>query len=155
MELVIPIACRKWIMNDLFDLNRFVDAQNHIYDSVVSELKNGEKRGHWMWYIFPQVKGLGSTSTSVRFAISSKNEAISYLNHPILGERLKQCTELVLNINGRTSEQIFHYPDTLKFRSCMTLFDVASESDGIFKDAIQKYFGGSADQRTIDILNSA
>lgn len=142
-------------MDDLFDLNRFIDAQNHIYDSVVDELRNGEKQGEWMWYIFPQIKGLGVTSTSVRYAISSKNEAIAYLNHPILGERLRQCTELVLNISGRTSEQIFDYTDTLKFRSCMTLFDIVSERDGIFRDALQKYFGGSPDQRTIDILSNA
>lgn len=142
-------------MSDPFELNRFIDAQDHIYDSVVSELKNGDKRGHWMWYVFPQVKGLGSTPTSVRFAISSIDEARAYLNHPILGERLKQCTQLVLSINGRTSAQIFHYPDTLKFRSCMTLFDVASESSGIFNDALKKYFDGSTDQRTIDILNNA
>jgi uncharacterized protein (DUF1810 family) len=142
-------------MNDLFDLSRFVDVQHPIYDSVVSELRNGEKRGHWMWYIFPQVKGLGVTSTSVRYAISSKDEAIAYLGHPILGGRLKYCTELVLGINDRTAAQIFHYPDTLKFCSCMTLFDVASGSDGIFKDALQKYFDGRSDQRTIDILSNA
>lgn len=94
-------------MNDFFNLNRFVVAQSHVYDSVVSELKNGEKQGCWMWYIFPQVKGLGLTSTSVQFAISSKDEAIAYLNHPLLGERLRQCTKLVLDINGRTSEQYF------------------------------------------------
>ena len=135
-------------MNDKFHLNRFLVAQDCIYDSVISELKSGEKHGHWMWYIFPQINGLGSTEMPMQFAISSDEEALAYLDHPILGERLKQCAEIVLNINERTAEQIFRYPDALKFCSCMTLFDVVSGDNELFQQAINKFFDGVSDQRT-------
>lgn len=139
-------------MKDTYNLNRFIMAQDSVYESVINELESGMKQGCWMWYIFPQVLGLGFTTTSIEFSISSKEEANAYLQHPILGERLKQCTSLVLNIEGRSAEQIFHHPDYLKFRSSMTLFDYSSNEKNIFFDAIAKYFGGESDSRTLVLL---
>jgi len=141
-------------MNDIYNLTRFVDAQNHEYESVVQELQNGMKRGHWMWYIFPQIAGLGMSSTSQMYAIKSIDEAKAYYAHPILGSRLQECTQLVMNVKGRTSKEIFGYIDNLKFRSCMTLFDCASD-DGLFRDALDNYFDGEADQLTLNILKAA
>lgn len=142
-------------MNDIYNLSRFQKAQDSIYKSVISELNQGEKHGCWMWYIFPQVKGLGDTSTSIYYSISSKEEAIAYLAHPVLGERIKECTQLVLNIEGRSAYQIFHNPDCLKFRSSITLFDCISGDENVFRKAINKYFSGIPDPRTIDILEIA
>lgn len=141
-------------MSDIHNLTRFVDAQKGVYDSVVQELRNGMKRGHWMWYIFPQIAGLGMTATSQMYAIESIDEAKAYYAHPILGSRLQECTQLVTNVKGRTAKEIFGYIDNLKFRSCMTLFGCAS-GEGVFRDALDKYFDGEADQLTLDILKAA
>ena len=141
-------------MSDIHNLTRFVDAQKGVYDSVVQELRNGMKRGHWMWYIFPQIAGLGMTATSQMYAIESIDEAKAYYAHPILGSRLQECTQLVMNVKGRTAKEIFGYIDNLKFRSCMTLFGCASD-EGVFRDALDKYFDGEADQLTLDILKAA
>lgn len=139
-------------MNDIYDLQRFIQAQENDYKSVLTELKRGYKSGHWMWYIFPQIKGLGISATAKMYAISSKEEARAYSNHPILGLRLRECTQLVLNVEGRSAEEIFDYPDFLKFRSCMTLFEQFATDQNIFHDAILKYFDGKPDQLTLEIL---
>ena len=109
-------------MNDPYDLQRFVDAQDPAFEQVCAELHAGRKRSHWMWFIFPQLKGLGHSETARKFAISSRQEAEAYLQHPILGPRLRRCTQLVTEVEGRSIEQIFGYPDDLKFHSSMTLF---------------------------------
>src|SRR5271166_3919505 len=112
--------------NDSHDLNRFVLAQSRVYDQVLSELRAGAKTSHWMWFIFPQIRGLGRSPTSMQYAISSREEARAYLQHPVLGSRLKDCTRLVLLVEGRSVEEIFGSPDDMKFRSSMTLFSQVS-----------------------------
>jgi uncharacterized protein (DUF1810 family) len=140
-------------MDDPYNLERFVDAQDAIYDQVRSELKEGHKRSHWMWFVFPQIEGLGHSSLARKFAVSSIEEARAYLQHPILGARLIECTELVIHTAGRRVEQIFGYPDDLKFRSSMTLFAHAATDNQIFADAIRKCFGGEYDRLTLERLN--
>jgi uncharacterized protein (DUF1810 family) len=118
----------------------------------VNELRAGKKASHWIWFIFPQIKGLGHSAMAQQFAIGSLDEAKTYLQHPTLGLRLRTCTQLVLDVNGRSAEEIFGYPDHLKFRSCMTLFLTAALDNSIFNDALLKYFDGKPDQLTLDIL---
>lgn len=140
-------------MPDPFQLQRFVDAQNLVYDEVRAELRQGKKRSHWMWFVFPQIKGLGHSALAVMFAISGRQEAQAYLKHPILGPRLRECTQLVVAVEGRTIHDIFGSPDDLKFRSCMTLFAaVAAPEERLFADALQNYFGGEADRLTEEAL---
>jgi uncharacterized protein (DUF1810 family) len=139
-------------VGDRYDLQRFVDAQDEVFGQVCTELREGRKRGHWMWFIFPQIRGLGYSSMSVKYAISSRQEAIAYLKHPLLGARMRQCTQLVNLVEGRSVSQIFGSPDDLKFRSSMTLFASATAQNQIFKDALQKYFDGAPDQATLDRL---
>jgi len=139
-------------MSDAYDLQRFVAAQDEVYTTVLGELRAGEKGGHWMWYIFPQIAGLGQSAMAKKYAITSQDEAKAYLGHPVLGPRLRECTEIVLNVDGRSAEQIFHYPDNLKFRSSMTLFSEAAAENSIFHEALGKYFEGRPDQSTLDIL---
>jgi uncharacterized protein (DUF1810 family) len=139
-------------MKDEYNLQRFIEAQDQVYAAVLDELRTGEKRGHWMWYIFPQIKGLGHSAMAQKFAIPSQEEAKAYLEHPVLGSRLRECTRLVVNVEGRSAEQIFYYPDNLKFRSCMTLFMDITGNNHIFQDALLKYFEGKPDQLTLDIL---
>ena len=121
-----------------YDLQRFVDAQQSVYETVLSELRQGKKRSHWMWFIFPQLAGLGHSAMAKKFAISSLDEARAYLEHPILGRRLIECTQLVNEIEGRTIDDIFGYPDNLKFRSCMDLFAQAAPSNPAFQEALTK-----------------
>jgi uncharacterized protein (DUF1810 family) len=137
---------------DPFNLQRFLEAQNTYFERVRSELKDGSKRGHWIWFIFPQIKGLGHSPMAQKFAISSRDEAEAYLAHPILGSRLRECTELVNLIEGRSIGEIFGNPDDLKFRSCMTLFAHATRDNQIFVDALQKYCGGKFDPLTLERL---
>jgi uncharacterized protein (DUF1810 family) len=139
-------------MNDPHNLRRFVDAQNPVFEQVCAELLAGQKRGHWMWFIFPQLKGLGHSEMASRFAISSRDEAEAYLNHPLLGPRLGECSRLVMLVQGRSINQIFGYPDDLKFRSSMTLFASATSENRIFKDALQKGFAGEPDRLTLEQL---
>ena len=139
-------------MNDPYDLQRFVDAQNPVYPRVRAELQEGRKTSHWMWFIFPQISGLGSSPLARKFAISSLEEAASYLGHPVLGPRLVECTELVNLVEGRPIEQIFGYPDDLKFRSSMTLFAHATSDNRLFLDALTKYFAGEFDPETLKRL---
>lgn len=135
-----------------FDLDRFVAAQDPLYSHVVAELAAGRKQSHWMWFIFPQVAGLGFSAMAQRYAIRSRAEAEAYLAHPILGSRLLECTRLVLEVNGKTIHAILGSPDDVKFRSSMTLFDAVSNQP-IFAQAIDKYYGGEKDQATLDILD--
>ena len=137
---------------DQYDLERFVSAQHSIYAEVVSELRAGMKTSHWMWFIFPQIRGLGGSPVSIEYAISSREEAAAYLQHPVLGPRLKECTQLVLDVENRSAEEIFGSPDDMKFRSSMTLFAQVSADDDIFNRALRQYFGGVPDQLTLDRL---
>ena len=137
--------------NDQFDLNRFTSAQDQVYDRVLAELKNGRKRSHWMWYIFPQLDGLGRSTTARRYAIKSREEAIAYLNHPVLGARLLECANTVLAIEGKTASEIFGYPDDLKLKSSMTLFSTVAD-DSVFVDVLDRYFQGARDIRTLQLL---
>ena len=140
---------------DRFGLERFVRAQSGVYEQVCVELRTGRKRTHWMWFIFPQIKGLGSSEMAVHYAISSIEEARAYLEHPVLGPRLRECAGIVVGLEGRTVEQIFGYPDDLKFHSSMTLFSKASEiseEDLVFSQALDKYFGGKEDAGTVQRL---
>jgi uncharacterized protein (DUF1810 family) len=138
--------------HDPYDLQRFVLAQDRVFDHVLSELRAGMKTSHWMWFIFPQIRGLGRSPISLEYAISSREEARAYLQHPILGPRLKECTRLVLGLQGRAVEDIFGSPDDMKFRSSMTLFAQVSPEDDIFQRALEKYFAGVPDQLTLDRL---
>lgn len=139
-------------MTDNYHLQRFLDAQDHVYDAVLDELRAGIKSSHWMWYVFPQITGLGHSGMAQTFAISSLEEAKAYLQHPVLCPRLRECTQLVLNVDGHSAEQIFGYPDNLKFRSCLTLFTTATTENKVFKEALLKYFDGKPDTVTLDIL---
>ena len=141
-------------MNDQYALQRFVDAQQPVYEDVCEELRNGRKRSHWMWFIFPQIKGLGRSATAQEFAISSLAEARAYLRHPLLGARLRECSRLVAAVDGRSIDEIFGFPDDMKFRSSMTLFALAAPEDRVFDDCLRKYFGGEADPATLARLRS-
>jgi len=139
-------------MPDIYNLQRFLSAQERVYDTVLAELRAGRKSSHWIWFIFPQIAGLGHSAMAQQFAIASLDEANAYLEHPVLGQRLRECTQLVLDVNGRSAEEIFGSPDYLKFRSCMTLFMTAATDNTIFNAALDKYFDGQPDQLTLDIL---
>jgi uncharacterized protein (DUF1810 family) len=139
--------------SDPFHLERFVIAQERVYQRVLSELQAGEKVSHWMWFVFPQIQGLGRSATSIEYAISSRDEARAYLQHPILGPRLRECTGLVLLVEGRTAFEIFDEPDDIKFRSSMTLYAHVSIDDDIFQRALEKFFEGIPDQLTLDRLS--
>jgi uncharacterized protein (DUF1810 family) len=138
---------------DQFDLKRFLDAQQGSYDSALAELGAGRKRSHWMWYIFPQIDGLGHTATAKYYSIKSLEEARQYLEHPVLGARLRDCAERVLAVRGRSASEIFGYPDDLKLRSSMTLFARVAEPDSVFAGVLEKYYGGKPNTLTLDILN--
>jgi len=138
---------------DTFHLQRFLDAQATTYIQARAELAAGEKHSHWMWFIFPQIHGLGFSSMAQRYAISNLDEARAYLAHPVLGPRLRECTALVNAAQGRTLDQIFGYPDDLKFHSSVTLFAHADgTSDNVFSEALSKYFQGSKDSGTLNQL---
>jgi uncharacterized protein (DUF1810 family) len=134
---------------DPFDLQRFVDAQDRVYDAVLTELRDGRKRSHWIWFVFPQLKGLGSSPTAQRYGISSLDEARAYLAHPLLGQRLHVCTVLVRRIDGRSAEDIFGWPDNLKVRSSMTLFARATADNTDFVGVLDELYGGVEDALTV------
>ena len=138
---------------DRFNLQRFLDAQEPVYAQVLSELSVGAKRTHWMWFIFPQIRGLGSSPTAVHFAISSLQEATAYLDHPVLGARLRECTGLVNEVSHRSARQIFPYPDDLKFHSSITLFSQAASDGDPFTTALNKFFAGAPDSATLDRIS--
>ena len=135
--------------NDPFDLQRFVDAQAPVYDRVRAELRNGRKQSHWMWFIFPQIAGLGRSAMAQRYAISSLDEAKAYLAHPVLGPGWRECARLVVQVDGKSAYDILGSPDDMKFHSCMTLFGRAAPQEQVFIDALEKYFGGAEDQATV------
>jgi uncharacterized protein (DUF1810 family) len=140
-------------MSDSFDLRRFVDAQAPVYAQVVEELSHGCKRSHWMWFVFPQLAGLGSSAMAQRFAIGSRGEAVAYLAHDVLGRRLLECTRRVTAASEKTINDILGSPDNMKFRSSMTLFDAVSKQE-IFAEAIAMFYPAGKDPATIDILRS-
>ncbi len=138
-------------MTDAFDLQRFVDAQAPVYPRVLSELRQGRKQSHWMWFIFPQFAGLGHSPMAQQYALRSRDEALAYLGHGVLGARLRECTALVNAVEGRTIREILGNPDDLKFRSSMTLFAAVSSAPE-FAAAIKKFYGGTPDRKTLDLL---
>ena len=139
-------------MDDPLDLQRFVDAQAPVYQRVCGELRAGRKASHWMWFIFPQIAGLGASAMAQKYAISSLKEAAAYLQHPVLGSRLRECANLMLEAQGRTAEQILGPVDEMKFRSSMTLFARAAPNVPLFKQCLDKYFGGEPDPATLEKL---
>jgi len=136
-------------MSDPYNLQRFVDAQEGVFDAVCAELAAGHKRGHWMWFIFPQLKGLGRSATAEFYGISGREEAEEYLRHPVLGRRLRHCTQLLLAVQNRSINEIVGSPDDLKFRSCMTLFAHVTQDKQIFVEAVNKYSDGKFDDWTL------
>lgn len=140
-------------MNDNI-LSRFLSAQQNIYPQVIKELQAGKKTTHWMWFIFPQIEGLGYSSTAKYYSIKDIEEAKEYINHPVLGKRLLECANILLSINNKSAEEIFGYPDYLKLKSCITLFNYVAPEHKVFADVLQKYFAGQQDERTIHILQS-
>lgn len=137
---------------DAHHLSRFLEAQADNYATALAEIKGGQKVSHWMWYIFPQLDGLGHSSTAKFYAIKSSNEARAYLDHPVLGERLRECAEAVLQVEGRSASQIFGSPDDFKLRSCATLFVTVSPPASVFERILEKYYRGARDEKTISLL---
>lgn len=140
---------------DPYNLERFVAAQADCYGQVLDELRAGQKRSHWMWFIFPQFAGLGFSATSRLYAIGSLDEARAYLSHPLLGARLAECTTIVNQLQGRSARQIFGVIDEIKFGSSMTLFELAAPSNAVFASALEKYFVGRRDTRSLELIRSA
>jgi uncharacterized protein (DUF1810 family) len=140
-------------MTDNNGLMRFLEAQNQVYLKALSEIKEGKKNSHWMWYIFPQIKGLGSSETAKQYGIKDLNEATAYLQHPVLGKHLIEISEEVLNLSEKTATQIFGTPDDVKLRSCMTLFANVKNTNLVFQKIIVKYFNGLPDELTLELLN--
>lgn len=142
-------------MTETHDLQRFIAAQEPIFETALAELRAGRKRTHWMWFVFPQLRGLGISPTAERYGLASLAEAHAYLAHPILGPRLVACTAAILEIESHSAHAIFGSPDDMKLRSCMTLFALAAGSgDNIFRQGLQHFFGGSPDPRTLDLIGS-
>jgi uncharacterized protein (DUF1810 family) len=137
---------------DAFDLSRFVAAQEDVYDTALAEIRGGRKRTHWMWFIFPQIAGLGFSATSARFAIKSAAEAKAYLAHPVLGPRLIECCEALLELHSRSAAEIFGSPDDMKLRSSATLFASASKPGSVFERVLARFFDGEPDERTAALL---
>lgn len=139
-------------MSDLFHLERFVEAQDPVVDRVYEELRQGRKASHWMWFVFPQIAGLGFSAMSQKYAITGVEEAQAYLAHPILGPRLRRCTQLVLDVDEKNAHGIFGSPDDMKFHSSMTLFARIDQEDGVFRQALDRYFDRQEDTRTLSRL---
>lgn len=134
------------------DLGRFVAAQDPVYEQVRAELASGKKLSHWMWFIFPQLRGLGSSAMAMRYALASRAEASAYWRHPLLGPRLRECSELVLAIRGKSALEIFGQPDDMKLRSCMTLFANSVEGEPLFQQVLARYYAGRQDEKTLALL---
>ena len=139
-------------MSHLFEPQHFIEAQDSVYEDVLAQLTRGKKTSHWMWYLFPQMTGISTSPMSLRYSMYSIDQARAYNAHPVLGSRLRECTELVMEIEGRTIEQIFGHPDFLKFRSCMTLFDRVDAESNLYQNAIEHFFDGVPDPLTIELL---
>jgi uncharacterized protein (DUF1810 family) len=140
---------------DRYDLRRFVDAQEPVYGEVLGELRSGRKRSHWIWFVFPQLRGLGRSPTAQRFGISSLGEARAYLQHDVLGPRLHECARLVARIDGSSADDIFGWPDNLKVRSSMTLFAHATDDNADFRAVLDKFYAGEEDPATVELLSEA
>lgn len=140
-------------MEDTHHLQRFIEAQAPVYGQVITELRQGCKVSHWMWFIFPQIRGLGHSATADFYAITSRAEAEAYLDHSLLGVRLRECTQIVNSVEGRTAHDIFAHPDDMKFRSCMTLFASVTQHGEVFTTALKKYYAGKLDPLTVERLN--
>jgi uncharacterized protein (DUF1810 family) len=140
---------------DPFDLQRFVDAQDRVYDTVLDELRRGKKRGHWIWFVFPQLRGLGHSPTAIHYGIGSLDEARAYERHEILGPRLRECARVVARIHGRSADEIFGFPDNLKVRSSMTLFARAADNNADFVAVLDMLYDGEDDPLTVEGLRSA
>jgi uncharacterized protein (DUF1810 family) len=134
-------------------LERFIEAQAPVYAQALAELKTGRKTSHWMWFVFPQIAGLGQSAMSRAYAIQSLDEARAYLAHPVLGARLRECCQALMNLRGKTAQDIFGSIDTMKFRSCLTLFTKADQGEVLFFNLLEKYFDGDADETTLEILS--
>ncbi|WP_231743316.1 DUF1810 domain-containing protein [Mycobacterium sp. GA-2829] len=147
-----PWAGYHRVMSDPYDLQRFVTAQDPVYDTVIGELRAGRKQSHWIWFIFPQVRGLGRSPTAQHYAIASRDEAVAYLAHDVLGPRLRECTRLVLEIEGRSAREVFGSPDDLKLRSSMTLFARCTDDNTDFVGVLDKFYGGQEDDATVSRL---
>jgi uncharacterized protein (DUF1810 family) len=168
-RLATTVPNLRWVVGDTAssidmvttadNLQRFVDAQREVYDNVRTELRAGCKRSHWMWFVFPQLAGLGSSPTARYYALAGLAEARAFLAHPLLGERLRECTQLVNAAQERSVHAIFGSPDNLKFRSCMTLFAAAAgeapDAGREFREALTRYFDGAADPRTLALLKES
>ena len=139
-------------METVYNLNRFLEAQQTKFNDALSEIKNGKKRTHWMWFIFPQIAGPGFTDFNIYYAIQNKEEATQYLNHPILGKRLIEITKAVAEINGKTALEIFGKPDERKLKSCMTLFNILNNPNPIFQQVLDKYYKGLQDENTLQLV---
>jgi uncharacterized protein (DUF1810 family) len=139
------------MLDDPFDLQRFVDAQDGVYPQALAELKAGHKQSHWIWFVFPQIAGLGASAMNRRYAIGSLEEAVAYLEHSVLGPRLRNCVDTVNALEGRSARQVFG-PDDVKFRSSLTLFHRAAPEEHRFSDALATYFAGEQDTRTLELL---
>ncbi len=133
-------------------LSRFLSSQDTVYPQVLKELQNGKKTSHWIWFIFPQIEGLGQSTTAKYYSIKNLNEAKKYIDHPILGKRLLECCNIILKIEGRSVEDIFGYPDNLKLKSCMTLFKYVTPENKVFSIVLKTYFADQEDERTVSIL---
>ena len=142
-------------MDDPYDLQRFVEAQAPFYGQALAELRDGRKRTHWMWFIFPQLSGLGHSAMAQRYAIASLDEAKAYLAHPLLGSRLRECAHAVLAVPDRSIHEIFGSPDDLKLRSCLTLFELAAPQEAVFARCLEKYYAGRRDERTVSLCRPA
>ena len=138
----------------MIDLQIFVQAQEDIYEQALAELKNGSKESHWMWFVFPQIAGLGNSEMARKYAIPNLADAKAYLSHDLLGSRLRECTEAVLAVEGRTAHEILGSPDDMKLKSCMTLFELADGPGSVFSSILEKYFEGQRDERSLMILNA-
>lgn len=138
--------------DDIFSLHRFLIAQDHIYEKALEELQHGKKRSHWMWFIFPQIEGLGKSSTAQFYSIKTIEEAQAYLNHPVLGNRLLECTKTILSVKNKSASQIFGFPDDLKLKSSLTLFASISLPNSLFYQALNQFFAGEQDEQTISLL---
>jgi uncharacterized protein (DUF1810 family) len=134
-------------------LDRFVEAQNPVYTQVCAELAAGAKRSHWMWFVFPQLRGLGHSTMAVRYGLAAAAEARAYWQHPLLGARLRECTQLVLAVQNKSLFEIFGQPDDMKFRSCMTLFAHCAAGEPVFLEALARYCAGQQDERTLALLS--
>jgi len=141
-------------MSDTFHLQRFIDAQDSVYADVIAELTQGRKESHWMWFIFPQFAGLGQSPTAIHYSVTSEAEARAYLEHPILGPRLLECADKVLQFNNKSADEVFGQIDAMKLRSSMTLFDHL-QANSVFRSVLEQFFHGQRDQKTLALLESA